>query len=132
MLNTALDGCNSLYAAAKSKILNPKSTIKIWPRSTMDSIRASEAPDPGSIPGEATIKMSNPLLPGVLCFKKYRFLITHCKKNSSRLNLPRSCFNPLGVAVKSKAYNANFNQQPATIYLQTSHGRHRWIRTFGP
>ncbi len=26
----------------------------IWPRSTMDSIRVSEAPDPGSIPGEAT------------------------------------------------------------------------------
>ena len=25
-----------------------------WPRSTMDSIRVSEAPDPGSIPGEAT------------------------------------------------------------------------------
>lgn len=24
------------------------------PRSTMDSIRVSEAPDPGSIPGEAT------------------------------------------------------------------------------
>jgi methyl halide transferase len=27
----------------------------LWPRSTMDSIRVSEAPDPGSIPGEATI-----------------------------------------------------------------------------
>ena len=27
-----------------------------WPRSTMDSIRVSEAPDPGSIPGEATNK----------------------------------------------------------------------------
>src|SRR5690606_8070275 len=27
----------------------------IWPRSTMDSIRVSEAPDPGSIPGEATL-----------------------------------------------------------------------------
>ncbi len=26
------------------------------PRSTMDSMRASEAPDPGSIPGEATKK----------------------------------------------------------------------------
>ena len=26
----------------------------IWPRSTMDSIRASEAPDAGSIPAEAT------------------------------------------------------------------------------
>ncbi len=26
-----------------------------WPRSTMDSIRVSEAPDPGSIPGEATV-----------------------------------------------------------------------------
>lgn len=26
-----------------------------WPRSTMDSMRASEAPDPGSIPGEATV-----------------------------------------------------------------------------
>ena len=25
------------------------------PRSTMDSIRVSEAPDPGSIPGEATL-----------------------------------------------------------------------------
>ena len=25
-----------------------------WPRSTMDSIRASEAPDAGSIPAEAT------------------------------------------------------------------------------
>ena len=29
-----------------------------WPRSTMDSIRVSEAPDPGSIPGEAT-RISN-------------------------------------------------------------------------
>ena len=28
-----------------------------WPRSTMDSIRVSEAPDPGSIPGEATTKI---------------------------------------------------------------------------
>ena len=27
----------------------------------MDSIRASEAPDPGSIPGEATIKNKSPL-----------------------------------------------------------------------
>jgi hypothetical protein len=27
----------------------------IRPRSTMDSIRVSEAPDPGSIPGEATL-----------------------------------------------------------------------------
>ncbi len=27
-----------------------------WPRSTMDSIRASEAPDSGSIPDEATKK----------------------------------------------------------------------------
>ena len=27
----------------------------------MDSIRASEAPDPGSIPGEATIKYKAPL-----------------------------------------------------------------------
>jgi hypothetical protein len=27
-----------------------------WPRSTMDSIRVSEAPDSGSIPDEATIK----------------------------------------------------------------------------
>ena len=26
-----------------------------WPRRTMDSIRVSEAPDPGSIPGEATL-----------------------------------------------------------------------------
>ena len=26
----------------------------VRPRSTMDSIRVSEAPDPGSIPGEAT------------------------------------------------------------------------------
>ena len=29
--------------------------INNWPRSTMDSIRVSEAPDPGSIPGEATL-----------------------------------------------------------------------------
>ena len=29
------------------------------PRSTMDSIRASEAPDAGSIPAEATIKFFN-------------------------------------------------------------------------
>ena len=28
--------------------------INYWPRRTMDSIRVSEAPDPGSIPGEAT------------------------------------------------------------------------------
>jgi hypothetical protein len=28
--------------------------IDFWPRSTMDSIRASEAPDAGSIPAEAT------------------------------------------------------------------------------
>lgn len=27
---------------------------EFWSRSTMDSIRVSEAPDPGSIPGEAT------------------------------------------------------------------------------
>ena len=27
----------------------------IWPRSTMDSIRVSEAPDTGSIPVEATL-----------------------------------------------------------------------------
>jgi hypothetical protein len=32
-------------------ICNP---IEKWPRSTMDSMRVSEAPDPGSIPGEAT------------------------------------------------------------------------------
>ena len=31
----------------------------VWPRSTMDSIRASEAPDTGSIPVEATLKSSN-------------------------------------------------------------------------
>lgn len=37
--------CNSIY---------DNFVISIWPRSTMDSIRASEAPDPGSIPGEAT------------------------------------------------------------------------------
>ena len=30
--------------------------IPFWPRSTMDSIRVSEAPDPGSIPGEATLR----------------------------------------------------------------------------
>jgi hypothetical protein len=28
-----------------------------WPRSTMDSIRVSEAPDPSSILGEATINL---------------------------------------------------------------------------
>jgi hypothetical protein len=28
---------------------------ELRPRSTMDSIRVSEAPDPGSIPGEATL-----------------------------------------------------------------------------
>ncbi len=33
----------------------------IWPRSTMDSIRVSEAPDPGSIPGEATKSLSRNL-----------------------------------------------------------------------
>ena len=30
-----------------------------WPRSTMDSIRVSEAPDTGSIPVEATKFFSN-------------------------------------------------------------------------
>jgi hypothetical protein len=34
------------------------------PRSTMDSIRASEAPDPGSIPGEATFKLKSQHLTG--------------------------------------------------------------------
>ena len=29
--------------------------LPAWPRSTMDSIRVSEAPDTGSIPVEATI-----------------------------------------------------------------------------
>ena len=36
-------------------ICTSKNLHIIWPRSTMDSIRVSEAPDPGSIPGEATI-----------------------------------------------------------------------------
>ena len=40
----------------------------LWLRSTMDSIRASEAPDPSSILGEATIKFMYVLC---LCFKKY-------------------------------------------------------------
>ncbi len=31
----------------------------LWPRSTMDSIRASEAPDSGSIPDEATVILEN-------------------------------------------------------------------------
>jgi hypothetical protein len=34
--------------------LEHKKVPSLWPRSTMDSIRVSEAPDPGSIPGEAT------------------------------------------------------------------------------
>ena len=32
------------------------------PRSTMDSIRVSEAPDPGSIPGEATNLINRSLI----------------------------------------------------------------------
>lgn len=32
----------------------PNLPCRFWPCSTMDSIRVSEAPDPGSIPGEAT------------------------------------------------------------------------------
>ena len=39
-----------------------------WLRSTMDSIRASEAPDPSSILGEATLKFMYVLC---LCDKKY-------------------------------------------------------------
>ena len=35
--------------------------MKYWPRSTMDSIRVSEAPDPSSILGEATKKSLKPL-----------------------------------------------------------------------
>ena len=42
-----------------------------WPRSTMDSIRVSEAPDPGSIPGEATTNYSNLLISTNLCIKIY-------------------------------------------------------------
>ena len=38
----------------KFKIQNLKLKIEFWPRSTMDSIRVSEAPDTGSIPVEAT------------------------------------------------------------------------------
>ena len=48
-----------------------------WPRSTMDSIRVSEAPDSGSIPDEATtfyfyklfLLNSKKLLNSVLLFK---------------------------------------------------------------
>ncbi len=40
-----------VFINLKSKIPNQKS---YWPRSTMDSIRVSEAPDTGSIPVEAT------------------------------------------------------------------------------
>lgn len=36
------------------KLSNYQIIKLIWPRSTMDSIRASEAPDAGSIPAEAT------------------------------------------------------------------------------
>lgn len=32
-----------------------------WPRSTMDSIRVSEAPDTGSIPVEATFRINQKL-----------------------------------------------------------------------
>ncbi len=35
--------------------LRSRSSRSSWPRSTMDSIRASEAPDTGSIPVEATL-----------------------------------------------------------------------------
>ena len=35
-----------------------------WPRSTMDSIRVSEAPDTGSIPVEATTKTQQ-AIPGL-------------------------------------------------------------------
>ena len=34
----------------------------------MDSIRVSEAPDPGSIPGEATTHSHNALIISSLCF----------------------------------------------------------------
>ena len=43
----------------KSAIGNLKLTI-VWPRSTMDSIRVSEAPDPSSILGEATMQVPCP------------------------------------------------------------------------
>ena len=46
------------YSNVSEKILTyfcPHKSDKFnWPRSTMDSIRASEAPDAGSIPAEAT------------------------------------------------------------------------------
>ena len=46
----------------------------------MDSIRASEAPDPGSIPGEATYKKHQTLLANVEGLF-YAFLISDSLKN---------------------------------------------------
>ena len=66
--------------------------IKRWPRSTMDSIRASEAPDPGSIPGEATKQKTFTI--NVFCgFKNYFIILFHSKGIVTLVILP-SAFTP--------------------------------------
>ena len=41
----------------------------------MDSIRVSEAPDPGSIPGEATLGVNQNELKNIFCHGFYALLI---------------------------------------------------------
>ena len=66
--------------------------IKRWPRSTMDSIRASEAPDPGSIPGEATKQKTFTI--NVFCgFKNYFIILFHSNGIVTLVILP-SAFTP--------------------------------------
>ena len=49
-------GINKTSGKARSQNSICQIRSFFWPRSTMDSIRVSEAPDPGSIPGEATLR----------------------------------------------------------------------------
>lgn len=45
-----------MFNSLKHQIFNREQT---WPRSTMDSIRVSEALDPRSIRGEATLQLNS-------------------------------------------------------------------------
>ena len=56
-----------VYKVPDSIHLSCSIKSSFWPRSTMDSIRVSEAPDSGSIPDEAT----NFIYVFCLCTKKY-------------------------------------------------------------
>ena len=65
-----------------------------WPRSTMDSIRVSEAPDPSSILGEATKKSTHS---GAFAFCNQIFFIFLPQQNILSWQLlstkhPISCF----------------------------------------